>query len=137
FPKHAGTDWNQVRQAVNSWPEADRPLLIYEDFDGQYNKDFDGFYAWVNPGKGGWAKDGSNTGVSYLENFYHTMNNQYPDKIAVGAAWPGFDDSHAPWTQGRRISAQCGRTFETTLRLSRTYDNNSHPLPFLLIETWK
>src|SRR5438270_6998675 len=35
FPKHAGTDWNQVRQAVNSWPEADRPLLIYKDFDGQ------------------------------------------------------------------------------------------------------
>ena len=136
FPKGAGTDWNQVRQAVDQWPEDDRPLLIYKDFDGQYANAFDGFYAWVNPGKDGWIKDGSHWGEPYLQNFYQTINSKYPDKIAVGAAWPGFDDTRASWSMNRHISPRCGKTFEETLRLFRTYYNNSHPLPFLMIETW-
>jgi hypothetical protein len=136
FPKNSGTDWNRVRQAVDTWPEPDRPLLITQAYGGRYADDFDGFYAWVNPGSNGWAADGSHWGGRYLENFYATMLSKYPDKIAVGAAWPGFDDSHAAWSQNRHISPRCGKTFDDTLRMFREYYNDSHPLPFLMIDTW-
>jgi hypothetical protein len=136
FPKNSGTDWKQVRQAVESWPDEDRPLLVTQAYGGNHADAFDGFYAWVGPGSEGWARDGSNWGGRYLENFYQTMTSKYPDKIAVGAAWPGFDDSHAPWSQNRHISPRCGKTFEDTLRMFRAYYSDSRPLPFLMIDTW-
>ena len=134
FPKDGHTDWQRVRQAVNTW--ADPPLLLYKDVDPRLVGDFDGFYAWVHPGRGGWAADGSNWGQSYLEHFYSEMTSQYPDKLAVGAAWPGFDDRRASWSRNRLMSARCGKTFADSLHLFRRYYNDQRPLPFLLIVTW-
>lgn len=134
FPKGGHTDWNRVRDETNLWQP--RPLLIYENQSKAYTADFDGFYAWVNPGAKGWAADGSNWGEDYLQNFYRRMQSHYPDKIAVGAAWPGFDDSKASWSLNRHMSQRCGETFADTLRLWRQYYSPDHPLPFLLIATW-
>lgn len=134
FPKTTKTDWNRVRQVVNSWP--DSPLLIYKDSNSEYANDFDGFYAWVEPGKQGWSPDGKNWGENYLQDFYQRMRSKYPDKIAVGAAWPGFDDSRASWSLNRRMDSRCGKTFEESLRLFRRYYSDQEPLPFLLIVTW-
>ena len=134
FPKAGHTDWNRVRQAVNAWQEP--PLLIIKDIRPQVANAFDGFYAWVSPGKDGWKSDGSNWGQQYLDNFYHTMIADYPNKIAVGAAWPGFNDSKASWSQDRKMNSRCGKTFEDTLRMFRRYYNEQRPLPFLMIETW-
>jgi len=133
FPKINQTDWNRVRQVTQGWQ--DPPLLIMKDIDEQYANDFDGFYAWINPGAAGWQANGSNWGEDYLQNFYSRMS-RYPDKIAVGAAWPGFDDRRASWTLHRYMDARCGRTFEDSLRLFRRYYDREHPLPFLLVETW-
>ncbi len=134
FPKTNKTDWNRVRQVANSWP--DPPLLIYKDINTQYLNAFDGFYAWVQPGARGWSADGRNWGEDYLQDFYSRMRTKYPDKIAVGAAWPGFNDTQASWTRHRYMNARCGKTFEDSLRVFRRYYNDSNPLPFLLIETW-
>jgi hypothetical protein len=134
FPKTANTDWNRVRQVVNSWP--DRPLLIYKDSNSEYANDFDGFYAWVEPGKQGWSPDGKNWGEDYLQDFYRRMRSKYPDKIAVGAAWPGFNDSRASWSLNRHMDSRCGKTLEDSLRLFRRYYSDQDPLPFLLIVTW-
>ena len=134
FPKGGHTDWNRVRQTVNSW--GDPPLLIFKDINQKYADAFDGFYAWVNPGKAGWSANGSDWGEDYLENFYQTMIAKYPNKIAVGGAWPGFNDSRASWSQNRHMSARCGRTLDDTLRLFRRYYNQQRLLPFLMIETW-
>ncbi len=134
FPKGTFTDWNRVRQTVNSWDE--QPLLIYKDIPNRYPQAFDGFYAWVNPGKLGWQHDGSNWGEDYLKNFYLRMNNQFPNKLAVGAAWPGFNDSRASWSRNRKMDPRCGKTFDESLRLFRRYYTPDHPLPFLMIDTW-
>jgi hypothetical protein len=134
FPKGTFTDWNRVKQAVSSWDE--QPLLIYKDFPGKYAQAFDGFYAWVNPGKQGWQHNGSNWGEDYLQNFYLRMNNDYPNKLAVGAAWPGFNDSRASWSRNRKMDARCGKTFDESLRLFRRYYSPEHPLPYLMIDTW-
>jgi hypothetical protein len=135
FPKGGNTDWNKVRAQVNQWNPS--PLLIYEEQSTPYTSDFDGFYAWINPGGKGWAADGSNWGEDYLRDFYQTMQSKYPHKITVGAAWASFDDRRASWGLNRRISPRCGQTLTDTWRLSRSYDSGKgHALPFLLIETW-
>jgi hypothetical protein len=134
FPKTGKTDWNRVRQVANSWPE--RPLLIYKDISPQYANAFDGFYAWVHPDSGRWESDGRNWGERYLSDFYSEMRNKYPNKIAVGAAWPGFNDKQASWSKNRYMNARCGKTFEDSLRVFRRYYSDRDPLPMLLIETW-
>jgi hypothetical protein len=134
WPKGGRTDWARVRQHVDSW--ADPPLLIYKDEKSPYAELFDGFYAWIHPGKHGWQADGSNWGEQYLENFYSRMNAEHSDRIIVGAAWPGFDDRRASWSENRYMDRRCGRTFEQTLQYFRRYHTEKNPLPFLLIATW-
>lgn len=136
FPKGGHTDWNRVRETIDQWNPA--PLLIQENppSSAADASAFDGFYAWVEPGKKGWAPDGSNWGKDYLENFYQTMQTKYPDKIPIGGAWASFDDSKASWSLNRHISARCGQTFKDTFNLWRQFYPPDNPLPFLLIETW-
>ncbi len=134
FPKSSKTDWNRVREATSQWEHP--PLLIYEYRQTAYAKDFGGFYAWINPGPKGWAADGSNWGEDYLREFYTQMQAKYPDKIAVGGGWGGFNDSKASWSLGRRMSQRCGQTLTDTMALYRQYYTENHPLPFLLIATW-
>lgn len=134
FPKDSATDWNRVREVTQSWP--DPPLLIYKDQSAKYPNAFDGFYAWVQPGREGWARDGSHYGEDYLEYFYRHMADHYPNKIAVGAVWPGFDDTRASWSRNRHMAYRCGKTFEETLRVFRHYSGAENPSPFLLVVTW-
>ena len=135
FPKRGHTDWSRVREQVNSWETP--PLLIYKDEPpAPYAGAFDGFYAWVHPGPKGWSADGSEWGEQYLETFYQKMKNKYPDKLLVGTAWPGFNDTKASWSLNRHMDRRCGKTFEDTLRVFRRHDDGSHPMPFLLIATW-
>lgn len=134
FPKGGHPDWSRVRQAVNAWDNP--PLLIFKDIHPDLANDFDGFYAWINPGKQGWQSNGSNWGQQYLENFYKTMFTEFPNKIAVGGAWPGFNDSKASWSQNRLMDARCGRTLLDALHIYHRYYDQQHPLPFLMIETW-
>ena len=134
FPKGGHTDWDKVRAAVNKWSTP--PFLIYETLPGSYANAFDGYYAWVSPGEKGWAPDGSNWGGQYLDNFYKTMQAKYPDKIIVGGAWAGFDDSKASWGLNRRISPRCGQTFNDTFNFWRQAFPAGEPPPFLMLETW-
>ena len=134
FPKGGHTDWSLVRIAVDKWDTP--PFLIDENLPDQYASALDGFYAWINPGKIGWAADGSNWGKQYLGNFYQTMLSQYPNKIIVGGAWAMFDDSKASWSLNRHISARCGKTFQDTLNLWKKYFPADDPIPFVMIETW-
>lgn len=134
FPKRGHADWNRVRERVNQW--AAPPLLFYKDDPPpQVAGAFDGYFAWVHPGHGGWAPDGSDWGKQYLQNFFKNMPKRYPGKLLVGAAWPGFDDSRASWSLNRHMNARCGKTFDETLAISRSHDGSPPPV-FLLVETW-
>jgi hypothetical protein len=135
FPKHGHVDWTAVVEHCSSWEAS--PYLFYKDeAPAKYAASFAGFYAWVQPGQKGWTPDGSNWGEQYLDNFYKKMRTTHPDKIAVGAAWPGFDDSAAKWGLNRHMQSRCGQTFEDTLHLYTRYFDASHPLPFIMVETW-
>jgi hypothetical protein len=135
FPKRGNTDWNQVRQAVNTWEAS--PILIYKDEPPpQYSNAFDGQYAWVHPGPKGWSSDGSEWGEQYLKNFYKRMETKHPQQITVGTVWPGFDDSRASWSLNRRIDQRCGKTLQDTLRIFSEHNDPDRPIPYLLIATW-
>jgi hypothetical protein len=135
FPKRGNTNWDEVRQMVSQWEQP--PILIMKDKPRPpYIKDFDGYYAWVSAGPVGWKSDGSNWGEAYLRNFYETMHEKYPGKIAVGGVWPGFNDSKASWSLNRHMDRRCGDTFEDTLRLFREYNDPNHPMPFIMLATW-
>jgi hypothetical protein len=130
FPKRH-TDWKRLRAEVNKW---DKPPLLLNEYPpaAASAAAMDGYYAWVSPVHGG---DGSNWGEQYLTSFYNTMQSKYPDKMAVGGAWASFDDSKASWGLNRHIAARCGKTFSDTFNLWKQ-NSASHPMPFLLIETW-
>ncbi len=134
FPKGGHTDWNKVRALVNTWSPA--PFLIYENLPGEYVNAFDGYYAWIGPGKEGWKPDGSNWGQEYLSDFYQTMRDKYPDKMIVGGAWAQFNDSKASWGLNRHVSARCGETFSDTFNFWRKDFPPGDPIPFMMIETW-
>ena len=67
---------------------------------------------------------------------WYFLRQDYPNKIAVGAAWPGFDDRKASWSANRYMDRRCGKTFEDSLRVFRRYYTNDDPLPFLMVVTW-
>jgi hypothetical protein len=134
WPRSKRTNWDAVRQHLTQWET--QPVLILRYGNTPYARDFDGFYAWVNPGEKGWAPDGSNWGKTYLDDFYRKMENQYPNKLIVAGVWPGFDDSRASWGSHRKISQRCGRTFQDTMAEFRHNMSPDHPIPYLLIETW-
>ncbi len=135
FPKQGHVDWNRVREHCANWAAA--PMLIYEDVPpAPLANDFDGSFAWVQPGTSGWAADGSNWGEQYLQNFYKTMTTEHSNKIAIGGAWPGFDDSAAKWGLNRHMQSGCATTFDATLHLYQRYYDAGNPLPFILIATW-
>lgn len=134
FPKGRHTDWSKIRTLVNGWKPV--PLLIQENLPSSDPNDFDGYYAWVSPGKNGWAPDGSNWGEDYLVDFYQTMSTKYPDKIIVGGAWSAFDDSKASWGLNRHIAPRCGKTFADTSNFWRKEVPSGDVIPFLMVETW-
>ncbi|HZP17448.1 MAG TPA: hypothetical protein VFB00_05760 [Terriglobales bacterium] len=133
FPKRGHTDWHRVREAVDQWDRP--PILIYKDDPPpQYDRDFDGYYAWVHPGKA-WDPKGGDWGKEYLERFYEKTQRR-PGKIVVGGIWPGFNDTRASWSLNRHMDRRCGETFEDTLKVFHRYNNPERPIPFLLIATW-
>ncbi len=95
----------------------------------------DGFFAWSDPG-GPWEADCGNWGGVYLDWFYRTMRDQaqpFDRLTAVGAVWPGFNDSLAPWRVGtpRCIAQREGRTWDDTWALAL-----EHQPPIVQIATW-
>ena len=96
---------------------------------------FDGFYAWVSPGGGGWDPQGSDWGEPYLQWFCSTMASMdYVEKIAVGGVWPGFDDSLAPglWCQGRYMARSGGAVYQATWDLA----SQCGVVETVMIATW-
>ena len=134
FPKGGHTDWSRVRTAINRWNLI--PLLIYENRPTPYTDSMDGFYACRRSWGKGLGCRRKQLGRRLLTRILSTHAIQVSEKIAVGAAWAGFDDSKASWSLNRHMSQRCGKTFSDTLELAEQNSSPDHPLPFVLIETW-
>ena len=97
----------------------------------------DGFFAWVQPTfYDAWQADGSDWGSGYLDWFYQTMaapTLPYSQMLTVGAVWPGFNDTLAPWRawSPRFIAQREGQTWDNTWNLAL-----DHQPPIVQIATW-
>ena len=69
FPKGGHTDWDKVR-ADGQHMEPGTASHPGKSPWRSMRSDFDGFYAWINPGEQGWKPDGSDWGEQYLTDFY-------------------------------------------------------------------
>jgi hypothetical protein len=127
------TIWSSVASHVQGY-SGGAPLFIFENGGGFTHVQTDGAFAWVN-----WWGSSDTYGFTYLDNFYDTSVN-YGALLTVGAAWKGFDDSHAPWvgSSPRITQQQCGNTLLQGVRqLTHNSDwGSGHPLPFLGVVTW-
>ncbi len=78
FPKGGKADWARIRQTVSTWENP--PLLIYKDVHPELANDFDGFYAWVNPGQAGLAAKRQQLGTrlsrQLLQDHGHAISQQ-------------------------------------------------------------
>jgi len=136
WPNTQLTDWTAVREHLQRWPQP--PLLIYKQMTSppRDNAALDGYYLWINPGRKGWQSDGSNWGADYLNSSYSQTAAKYPGKLIIGAAWPGFDDRRASWSEHRYMAFRCGKTLQDTMRSYWEYSRSTDSSPFLLIATW-
>ena len=119
-------DWRRVRRALPL-----NPLLFFRNSPTFANPDADGAYAWLAPETVAAADP---MATQYLERFYSKA--QHSDKIAMGSAYKGFNDSEANWGKGRTIDQQCGQTWLATFAEVGHFYSARHQLPALIIPTW-
>jgi hypothetical protein len=106
-------------------------LLFFRNSPTFANPDADGAYAWMAPET---ASPRDPMALQYLERFY--TRAQPSDKIAMGSAYKGFNDSDASWGKGRVIDQQCGQTWLSTFALANRFYSSRNQLPALIIPTW-
>jgi hypothetical protein len=85
FPNAAKVDWTVIKQMnpdINLIGQGKGAFLF-----GQH----DGAFSWINPNGGLW--DGVNIGEVHQRAFYEEAV-KWPDKIAIAAAFPGFNDGN-------------------------------------------
>ena len=112
----------------------------------------DGNFAWVLPMQSATASElASNWGNQYLKDFEWAMAQQDPsdaNTLALGAVYPGFDDSEVPveWNGGtaRQISREVasGVTYDLTWEFALSYVPQRYggptaaEMPWVQIVTW-
>lgn len=119
-------DWKRVRRSVPL-----SPLFFFRNSGAFANEDADGAYSWIAPET---ANPGDPMAMQYLDRFY--AKAQQSDKIAMGSAYKGFDDSEASWGKERSIDESCGQTWLSTFAAIGRFYSSNRQLPALIIPTW-
>ena len=119
-------DWRRVRHSLSM-----NPLFFFRNSGAFANPDADGAYSWIAPETAG---PDDPMALKYLERFYSKA--QTSNKIGMGSAYKGFNDSDASWGKGRIIDQQCGQTWLATFAEAGRFYSSTHQLPALIIATW-
>jgi hypothetical protein len=119
-------DWHRIRQALPV-----ESLLFFRNSGSFGNSDADGAYSWIAPET---VTSADPMGLEYLTRFYSKA--QHSEKIAMGSAYKGFNDSGAAWGKGRIIDQNCGQTWLTTFSLAGRFYSSQNELRALIIPTW-
>jgi hypothetical protein len=107
-------------------------MLMFRNSGGFKHPQSDGAYAWMDPNA---TRPEDPAALSYLDRFYKTARES-KDKLSVGSAYKGFDDSQASWGKNRHVPQRCGQTWLETLAMPGRYYSQKNQLPMLLAVTW-
>ena len=119
-------DWSRVRSSIPG-----NPLFILRGNSGLSSASADGGFSWVNIQ----TPMPFNPELNLQDSFFQTAQKA-PQKVAVGAAFKGFNDTLASWGTDRVIDQDCGQTWIQSLNEIGKFHSTGNQLPILQIPTW-
>jgi hypothetical protein len=119
-------DWPRVLSSVPN-----NPIILIRGTNGFTRSTADGGYSWVSIQQ----STPFNPELSFQDSFF-TAAEQTPNKITVGIAFKGFNDTLATWGTNRVIDQNCGQTWLQSFKEIGKFYSSSNQLPALQIATW-
>ena len=119
-------DWPRVLSSVPG-----NPLVLIRGTNGFTRTTSDGGYSWVNIQQ----DDPFNPELISQDSFFQAAQ-QAPQRLAVGTAYKGFNDTLASWGTNRIIDQNCGQTWLQSFAEAGKFYSSSNQLPALQIATW-
>ncbi len=119
-------DWNRVRSS-----NPGNALFILRGNNGLTSASADGGFSWVNIQ----SATPFNPELNLQDSFFQTAQKA-PQKVAVGAAFKGFNDTLASWGTDRVIDQDCGQTWIRSFHEIGKFYSSGNQLPILQIPTW-
>ena len=119
-------DWPRVLSSVPG-----NPLVLLRGTGGFTKSTADGGYSWVSIQK----NSPFDPELSLQESFFQAAQ-QAPQRLAIGTAFKGFNDTLAAWGTNRVIDQNCGETWLQSLSQIGNFYSSGNQLPALQIATW-
>jgi phage baseplate assembly protein gpV len=119
-------DWNRV---ISSIPG--NPLLISRGINGLTGNLSDGGYSWVNIH----SNNPFDPELNGQDSFFQAAQ-QVPQRLVIGTAYKGFNDTLATWGTNRVIDQNCGQTWLQSFHEVGKFYSTGAQLPDLQIATW-
>ena len=119
-------DWARVLSSVTG-----NPLVLIRGANGFTRTTSDGAYSWV----GIQHADPFDPELNLQDAFFQAAQ-QAPQRLAIGTAFKGFNDTLAAWGTNRVIDQDCGKTWLQSLREIAKFYSSRNQLPALQIATW-
>ena len=119
-------DWSRVLSSVTG-----KPIVLIRGSGGFARTTADGAYSWVNIEEA----DPFNPELNLQDSFFQAAQ-QAPQRLAIGTAFKGFNDSLAAWGNNRVIDQDCGETWLQSFHEIGKFYSSVNQLPALQIVTW-
>ena len=119
-------DWARVLSSV-----VGNPLVVIRGANGFSRSSADGAFSWV----GIQHADPFDPELGLQDVFFQAAQ-QAPQRLAVGTAFKGFNDTLAAWGTNRVIDEDCGKTWLQSFREIAKFYSSGNQLPALQIATW-
>jgi hypothetical protein len=118
-------DWNRARASIPG-----NPLLVARGTNGLTSASDDGGFSWVRISN----DTPFNPELNLQDTFFQTAQ-QNPQKLAVAAAFKGFNDTLASWGTNRVIDQDCGQIWIQSLNEIGKFYSSGNQLALLQIPT--
>jgi PKD domain len=119
-------DWKRARASIPG-----NPLLVARGTNGLTSASDDGGFSWVRI-----SNDTPFDPELNLQDTFFQTAQQNPQKLAVAAAFKGFNDTLASWGTNRVIDQDCGQTWIQSLNEIGKFYSSGNQLAVLQIPTW-
>jgi hypothetical protein len=119
-------DWNRV---ISSIPG--NPLLFFRGNSGLTRPLSNGGFSWVNIK----SNNPFDPELDLQDSFYQAAQ-QAPQRIALGSAFKGFNDTLAAWGTDRVVDQNCGQTWMQTFSEVGKFYSSGNQLPVIQVATW-
>lgn len=119
-------DWSRVLSSVTG-----DPLVLIHGTTGFTRTTADGAYSWVDIQQ----DDPFNPELNLQDSFFQAAQRA-PQRLAIGTAFKGFNDTLAAWGNNRVIDQDCGETWLQSFHEIGQFYSVGNQLPALQIVTW-